>query len=279
MRVCSKGEESPLIISQEDTKSISTRDFYYYIEKLCKEYDKLNYIIKQFDEGMIIVDPHQKSYPITFCNPGFTRLTQYTEEEVLGQNCRILQGNKTDRDTVAEIRMAIKEKRPITKEILNYRKDGTIFWNELKIRPIFDHLGKLLYFIGIQTDVTIRRNAQEMAYYDSLTSSPNRRFFEETLREKLEQDERVTLLLFDIDRFKQINDTYGHIEGDKLLIEISKRLKNLFHEYFFARLGGDEFIILLPEAKDEAELMDWIQWAFSVFSKHLSLMIQKKWLN
>jgi PAS domain S-box-containing protein len=110
---------------------------------------------------MIVTDPRQHDNPIVFSNQAFIRMTGYSQAELLGRNCRFLQGPDTDRETVAEIRHAIETRREIATEILNYRKNGSTFWNALFISPIFDPTGKLIYFFASQLDVSRRRDAEE----------------------------------------------------------------------------------------------------------------------
>ena len=112
-------------------------------------------------EGITISDPSLPDNPLIYVNEGFTRLTGYPVDEVIGRNCRFLQGHDTDPSTVGEIREAIRDDRACTVEILNYRKDGTPFWNRLSITPVRDASGKVINHIGIQSDVTARRNAEE----------------------------------------------------------------------------------------------------------------------
>ncbi|KQO87586.1 hybrid sensor histidine kinase/response regulator [Methylorubrum extorquens] len=110
---------------------------------------------------MIVTDPHQPDNPIIFANRAFVRMTGYSAEELIGSNCRFLQGPDTDRDTVSEVRDAIREHREFAAEILNYRKDGSSFWNALFVSPVFNRSGDLVYFFGSQLDVSRRRDAEE----------------------------------------------------------------------------------------------------------------------
>lgn len=105
---------------------------------------------------IVISDPFEPDTPLVFVNDAFLRLTGYSEDEVLGRNCRFLQGPDTDPQDRAAVRQALKEEATITRQILNYRKDGTRFWNELHMAPMFDDRGELLYFIATQIDVTDR---------------------------------------------------------------------------------------------------------------------------
>ena len=110
---------------------------------------------------MIVTDPHQDDNPIIFVNRAFERMTGYTRDELIGTNCRFLQGPETDREVVAELRLAIEEQREFSTEIINYRKDGSSFWNALFVSPVFNRSGDLVYFFGSQLDVSRRRDAEE----------------------------------------------------------------------------------------------------------------------
>ena len=110
---------------------------------------------------MIVTDPNKPDNPIVFANPAFMNMTGYDWHELVGHNCRLLQGPDTDRDTVAEVRRAIEQRRETSVEILNYKKNGASFWNALFISPVFDADGRLIYFFASQLDVTRRRDAEE----------------------------------------------------------------------------------------------------------------------
>ncbi len=110
---------------------------------------------------MIVTDPHAPDNPIVFANPAFIGMTGYSMEELIGRNCRLLQGPETDRDTVAEIRRAVEQRRETSVEILNYKKNGSAFWNALFVSPVFDTDGTLRYFFASQLDVSRRRDAEE----------------------------------------------------------------------------------------------------------------------
>ncbi len=112
---------------------------------------------------MVVTDPNQPDNPIAFVNRAFLDLTLYKEEEVLGRNCRMLQGEQTDPHTVDEIRRALSEERAVAVDILNYKADGSAFWNGLFIGPVFDAEGKLLYWFASQMDIT-RRRVSEQSY-------------------------------------------------------------------------------------------------------------------
>jgi PAS domain S-box-containing protein len=110
---------------------------------------------------MIVTDPHQPDNPIIFANHAFAKMTGYANHEVVGRNCRFLQGPETDNEAVDELRLAILERREVATEILNYRKDGSAFWNALFISPVHNKQGELVYFFASQLDVSRRRDAEE----------------------------------------------------------------------------------------------------------------------
>ena len=110
---------------------------------------------------MIVTDPNLPDNPIIFANPAFLSMTGYDADEVLGRNCRFLQGAETDPDTVAEIGLAIREQRQASVELINYKKNGSAFWNALFISPVLDGEQKLRYYFASQLDVTRRRDAEE----------------------------------------------------------------------------------------------------------------------
>ena len=107
---------------------------------------------------MLITDPAQPDNPIVFLNDAFTKLTGYTRAEVMGKNCRFLQGTATNADDVTRVRNAIARREAIEIDLLNYRKDGSSFWNRLLISPVFDEAGELTYFFASQFDVSPDRN-------------------------------------------------------------------------------------------------------------------------
>jgi diguanylate cyclase (GGDEF)-like protein/PAS domain S-box-containing protein len=110
--------------------------------------------------ALAITDPRQTDNPIIYANPAFYELTGYSEEEIVGFNCRFLQGPLTDRNDVAKLREAIKQEQPIQITLLNYRKDGSTFWNELTVSPVTDDAGALTHFVAVQTEVSALKEAE-----------------------------------------------------------------------------------------------------------------------
>ena len=110
---------------------------------------------------MVLTDPSVPDNPIVFGNRAFQDLTGYQEDEIIGRNCRFLQGAHTDRAHVADLRQAVAEQKAVSVELLNYKRDGTPFWNAVYIAPVFDSTGHLIYFFASQLDVTRRRTSEQ----------------------------------------------------------------------------------------------------------------------
>jgi PAS domain S-box-containing protein len=110
--------------------------------------------------AMALADPNLPDCPLVYINPSFTQLTGYSTREVVGRNCRFLQGPQTDREAVRRIRGAVAGGQSVTEELYNYRKDGTGFWNALFISPVYDNVGRLIYFFASQIDITASKEAQ-----------------------------------------------------------------------------------------------------------------------
>lgn len=120
-----------------------------------------DHVIQSMTVGVLITDPNQHDNPIIYANAGFERLTGYTATEVLGRNSRFLLGPKTDPQAVAEIRAAVKDGRPCSVELLNYRRNGSDFWSSVVVSPVRNEEGRLTHFIGVLTDITTWRKLEE----------------------------------------------------------------------------------------------------------------------
>jgi diguanylate cyclase (GGDEF)-like protein/PAS domain S-box-containing protein len=221
---------------------------------------------------------------ILYCNAAFTKATGYSAADVLGLTPRILQGPKTDPAARTRLREAFLAWESVEIELINYRKDGTEFWVELSIVPVADDRGWFTHWVSVQRDITERKEAEQLAnrvrlaefenkalakeiqerkrvegellytaFHDNLTRLRNRAFFMERLATALDRARGETLaacsvLFLDLDQFKIVNDSLGHLAGDTLLKEIALRLKDCVRpQDTLARLGGDEFAILIED--------------------------------
>ncbi|GEO35741.1 diguanylate cyclase domain-containing protein [Cellulomonas aerilata] len=205
---------------------------------------------------VVICDASAPDLPVVYVNPAFTELTGYTEAEAVGTNCRFLQGPATDPGTVRAIRDAVRAGEPVECRIVNYRADGTEFWNELRISPVHDATGSITHYMATQRDVTDemteREAERQAATHDPLTGLLNRTAFVEELDRELARAARngtaVGVLFADVDHFKKVNDTRGHLVGDEFLRHVSRLLRrSLRTQDAVARLGGDEFVALLTD--------------------------------
>ena len=197
---------------------------------------------------------------IVFVNDAFESRTGYTREQVLGRSPRLLQGPRTQRERLDQIRSALEQWQPVRVDLINYRKDGEPFWVDLDISPVWDKSRKLTHWVAVGRDVTERKAAEQkiryLAFYDALTGLPNRQLLLDRLHATLEVRAGAAggaLMFIDLDNFKVLNDTLGHQKGDLLLQQVAERLRAcVAQEDTVARLGGDEFVILLhPRARDD----------------------------
>ncbi len=128
--------------------------------RLAEENRRLAAVVDATQAGIVVTNPALPGNPIIFANPAFTKITGYSLEEAIGRNCRFLQGSGTDPATIERLGQAVRRRRPIQVDILNYRKDTTAFWNQLAVSPVSDDDGSLRYFVGVQTDITQQKLAE-----------------------------------------------------------------------------------------------------------------------
>ncbi|RYZ93248.1 MAG: EAL domain-containing protein, partial [Proteobacteria bacterium] len=227
---------------------------------------------------------------IVYCNPAFEKATGFSAQEVLGLTPRILQSKETSRVTLDKIRQALSNWDSIEVELVNARKDGSLFWVELSIVPVADEKGWFTHWISVQRDISERKEAERLsveaqeswkervalesrlqererisvelayaAYHDELTALYNRAYLrahleKEFFKESNAANRNITVLFIDLDGFKLVNDSLGHLAGDELLTIVAQRLQaSLRSNDILARLGGDEFAIALTQS-DHAEV-------------------------
>ncbi|WP_127478305.1 putative bifunctional diguanylate cyclase/phosphodiesterase [Sulfurivermis fontis] len=202
-------------------------------------------------EGIAITDAETRYLEV---NDAFCRITGYSETELLGQTPKMLQSGRHDEEFYAALRHSLATTGQWQGEILDRAKDGRIIPLLLSINTVYDADGNLTNYITIVTDITSLKETQTrldfLAHHDPLTELPNRLLFTARLEHAIERAARdhdlFGLLFIDLDRFKTINDSLGHQFGDRLLIEVARRLRGLVRRAdTIARLGGDEFVVLL----------------------------------
>jgi PAS domain S-box-containing protein len=136
----------------------------------------LSAILDECVNGVTLTDPDLEDAPIIYANKAFERLTGYSQEEIIGHNCRFLQGEDRDQEGRYQIREAMKNNTAAEVTLRNYRKDGTLFFNHLKIVPLFDKKKRVLYYLGVQYDITDKVNAQNeiKSLTELLNEMPNK---------------------------------------------------------------------------------------------------------
>ena len=226
-----------------------------------------NRALESASSGIVIVDALLPDMPIISVNQAFERLTGYASHEVIGRNCRFLQGDQRDQGGLADIRAALAGKAEGHAVLLNYRKDGTPFWIDLKIAPVKDADGAVTHFIGNQTDVSDGvRFEKELAFqasHDALTGLPNRTLLEDRLAQVLNFANRHACMagvaFVDLDHFKGINDTLGHNMGDRLLKIAAQRFTSSLRDGdTVSRFGGDEFVVICPDIASLSDMEEII---------------------
>jgi diguanylate cyclase (GGDEF)-like protein/PAS domain S-box-containing protein len=204
--------------------------------------------------AIFIIDALAADQPIVHVNRAFEKMTGYSADESIGRNCGFLQGPERDQPELERLRKALATGTEASVLLRNYRKDGTLFWNNLQVSPVRDESGKVTHYVGIQSDVTeLKRYQLELEYranYDTLTGLANKNLLADRLSQAMAWANRVhgriAILYLDLDRFKVVNDSLGHAKGDALLKSVAARLKVSVRESdTVARLGGDEFAIIL----------------------------------
>ncbi len=210
-------------------------------------------VISHTRDGVVVTDLTPR---IISVNQAYTEITGYTAEEVIGRNPNILRSGKQDVHFYRAMWKEILETGRWQGELYNRRKNGEIYPQLSTIDTIYDAEGKPQYYVGVFSDITKLKKSEErferLAHYDILTGLPNRLMVTSRLVHAIESaarhERQIAVLFMDLDHFKNINDSLGHLAGDELLAEVSERLKaRIRSEDTIARLGGDEFLIILED--------------------------------
>lgn len=223
-----------------------------------------NQAIEASRNGIAITDAKQPEHPLVYANPAFKQITGYDLNEALGRNLSFLYGDDAEQPGLDKIRAAILGQKTAQAVIRNYRKDGSLFWNELAIAPVKNAAGEVTHFVSIMDDITEFKSYQEkleyQATYDELTGLINRNILNDRFIQAINAAQRtqkeICVFFMDLDNFKVINDTMGHSVGDELLKIIAERLLNCVRsgdtvsryggDETVSRYGGDEFILVFP---------------------------------
>lgn len=215
-------------------------------------------------EGTMLTDAE---YNIIHVNEAFTAITGYSQDDILGTDFRVLQGPGSDPATIARLQTTLAAGQVFRGEILNFRKDGTSFWNALTITPVKDPDGKTTHFISVQRDITVQKALEEqvrfLAHHDPATGLPNRNSLNLQLFEAIERATQsggaVAVGIIDLDDFRAVNTSFDHQAGDQVISETARRLQGQLRKTdFVARIGGDKFAVII-ENLDTAHADEQIQ--------------------
>jgi diguanylate cyclase (GGDEF)-like protein/PAS domain S-box-containing protein len=214
-------------------------------------------ILEEMHEGVMIADHNLK---IIFVNHAFSEVTGYTQEEVIGKTPTILSSGRHDKYFYQSLWQKVNQIGFWRGEIWNKRKNGEVYPEWLSINRIYSREDESEHYIAVFTDITDRKTSElkliQMAHYDLLTDLPNRFLLRERTQQAMNLAKRengeMCLLFIDLDKFKKINDTYGHQEGDWVLQEVATRMQTSVRDNdTLARLGGDEFAMVINAPTSE----------------------------
>ncbi len=214
--------------------------------------DHLRQIIEQTADIIVIADVHGI---IEYINPAFEKITGYSSDEILGKKPIHFSSGRQSEEFYAHMQSTLLAGRVYRNNLINKRKDGSLFHAEITITPLVDENANITHFIATARDISDaihdKIRPKQRIQYDNLTALPNRNLFLDQLQQAISRAQphrRVAILFLDLDRFKNINDSLGYTAGDQLLQQLSERFRKTIREGdTIARFGSDEFVILLDD--------------------------------
>ncbi|MCW3171768.1 sensor domain-containing protein [Shewanella subflava] len=224
-------------------------------------------------EGVVVTD---KDGVICDVNQAFTQITGYRLDEVVGKNPNLLSSGRHSKQFFAKMWNTLLVNGKWHGEIWNRRKNGSVFPQAITLSAVYGEDSCIKFFVGVFADISLLKQTEEklknLAYVDPLTGLPNRMRFvsylEQEISHALRGKKQLAILCIDIDLFKHINESLGHLAGDEIIVELSKRLSYALSEFdVLARLGSDEFVVLLPTITDTESVFSSISHLRRVFER------------
>jgi diguanylate cyclase (GGDEF)-like protein/PAS domain S-box-containing protein len=213
-------------------------------------------VFESSHDGILITDPRGVILDV---NQAFCELTGYSREEAVGQPSRMLNSGHHDENFFQQLFETVEKQEYWRGEVWNRTKAGAITVALMTVSAVRDAAGQLTQYVGVFTDITQRKESEQrlehLAQHDPLTDLPNRSLFRDRLQQAINKNHRdeqsLGLLFIDLDHFKEVNDTLGHVVGDQLLVETARRIAACVRNSdTVARLGGDEFTVVLQCVED-----------------------------
>ncbi|MEI8399759.1 MAG: EAL domain-containing protein [Alcaligenaceae bacterium] len=240
------------------SKALSERSLLETDRELRKRIDQLRLLeatVTYVNDGVWVTDVDLSNGPkVIFANDALSKMSDLSREQLLGQCPPLLTPGQLDPLELAVVTEAFTEQKPLSVELLTYANPKQPSWIALDVVPLFNEQAVCTNFVGVQRDISMQKQAakriEQLAFTDELTGLANRRMLterlSEALRSSLEEQNYGALIYLDLDNFKNVNDAFGHQQGDQFLIEASRRLLSCVRgDETVARIGGDEFVLLL----------------------------------
>jgi len=278
-KILDKGHESLIeTIAHKVGSAIRNAQLYSELERAGNRLNLTAAVFQNAIEGIVITDSNTF---IETVNPAFCKVTGYSRDELIGKKPSILKSGRQDDEFYQKMWADLNTLGKWQGEVVNRRKNGELFHQWISIFTICDTRGEVTRYASVATEISEIKEREKQykfqAHHDFLTGLPNRRLFVDRLAQEIIYAQRnkliVSVVLLDLDKFKQVNDTMGHFYGDALLQEVAKRLEGCVRKSdTVSRLGGDEFILLIPQIKDAEDTVRVVQKIVESFEQPMLFM-------
>ena len=207
------------------------------------------YLLRAYDESVIASKTNLKGI-ITYTSQAFCDISEYTKEELLGKAHNIVRHPDTPPEVYKGLWDTIKAGNQWRGEIKNIKKNGGFYWVRVTVSPEFNYNGEIIGYNSIRQDISPQKYIEQVSLIDHLTQVYNKKYYDEVMKKEVDSASRyeyvLSLLMVDIDHFKDVNDTYGHLIGDKVLQQFANVLiENTRKSDIVSRIGGEEFAIII----------------------------------